>query len=196
MKKRVSTLAAVAAVLLGVAGSASAQAVGTTTSPTFELGAAYQFLHVSASSDDTEVDVDDSFPFGLAVDAARYWGPLGLVAEGGWANDSADVPGFSVTSNFYHFGAGPRFALHTAGRVRPYAQVLVGASILHGRVEQEGFPDESDSETAFMVQPGFGATFVMGDGWGLFGDVAYRRSFFDTGTNDIRVLFGARMILD
>jgi hypothetical protein len=196
MKKRVSTLAAVAAVLLGVAGSASAQAVGTTTSPTFELGAAFQYLRVSVEGEGDEDGASNSFPFGLAVDAARYWGPLGIVAEGGWANDSADVPGFSVTSNFYHFGAGPRFALHTAGRVRPYAQVLVGASILPGRVEEDGVPDISDTSSAFMVQPGVGATFVMGDGWGLFGDVAYRRSFFDTGSNDIRVLFGARMILD
>ena len=195
MKKRVSTLAAVAAVVLGLTGSASAQAVGTTTAPTFELAAAYQYLHVSVSGED-DTDVSNSFPFGLAVDAARYWGPLGLVAEGGWATDSAEVPGLSVTNNFFHIGAGPRFALHTAGRVRPYVQVLVGASILRGSVEEEGFPDISDTESAFMVQPGVGATFVMGDGWGLFGDVAYRRSFFDTGSNEIRVLFGARMILD
>jgi hypothetical protein len=46
------------------------------------------------------------------------------------------------------------------------------------------------------IQPGGGVNFVIGDGWSLFGDVAYRRSFFENnGSNEIRFLVGARMIL-
>ena len=188
MKNCVLTLAAAAAVLIGSASSAAAQASGTTANPTFDLGAAYQYLHVTG-------DEGDSFPFGLAVDAARYWGPLGLAAEGGWEYDSAEVPGIEISSNFFHAGAGPRFAVRTSARVRPYAQILFGFSTIRFSSDVDGVT-VSDNESAFMLQPGGGVNFVMGDGWGLFADVAYRRSFFDDGSNEIRFLLGARMILD
>ena len=61
----------------------------------------------------------------------------------------------------------------------------------------------SDTETAFMVQPGVGVTFVGGDGWGMFGQADYRRTFFDepddtedSVNNQFRVFVGFRMILD
>ena len=54
-------------------------------------------------------------------------------------------------------------------------QLLAGLSLLHVHADFEGI-DDSDTETAFMIQPGFGATFVGGDGWGIFGQVDYRRS--------------------
>jgi hypothetical protein len=176
-------------------GSTNPVAAQTTAEPTFELGAAYQWLHVTG-------DEGDSFPFGLAVDAARYWGPLGLAIEGGWSRDSAEVPaigevpGVSVSSNWFHAGAGPRFAVRTPGAFRPYVQVLLGFSTIRSSVDITGVGEDSDSTTAFMIQPSGGVTMVLGDGWGLFGDIGYRRSFFDTGSNEVRVLFGARMILD
>jgi hypothetical protein len=58
------------------------------------------------------------------------------------------------------------------------------------------------SNTAFMLQPGVGATYVAGDGWGIVGQVDYRRVFLDeeedfaSGRNDLRVFIGVRMILD
>jgi hypothetical protein len=190
MKNCVLTLAAAAAVLIGSASSAAAQASGTTADPTFDLGAAYQFLHVSGEESDGQ-----SFPFGVAIDAARYWGALGLAAEGGWAYDSTDEDEFSLKTNYFHAGAGPRFAVRSPGRVRPYAQVLFGFSTV--RFSISDIEDSSDTDTAFMVQPGGGVNFVMGDGWSLFGDVAYRRVFWENnGTNEIRFLVGARMILD
>jgi hypothetical protein len=54
-----------------------------------------------------------------------------------------------------------------------------------------------------MLQPGVGATYLAADGWGVFGQVDYRRTFFDEpdGTensfnNQFRLTFGLRMILD
>lgn len=197
MRNCVLTLAAAAAVLIGSASSAAAQASGTTANPTFDLGAAYQFLHVGGV-DESE---GQSFPFGLAIDAARYWGALGLAAEGGWAYDSTDyddeVNPLAVTgkTNYFHAGAGPRFAVRSPGRVRPYAQVLFGFSTVHSSLDD--IEDSGNTDTAFMLQPGGGVNFVVGDGWSLFGDVAYRRTFWeDSGTNEIRFLIGARMILD
>ena len=188
MKNCVLTLTAAAAVLISSASSAAAQASGTT----FDLGAAYQFLHIDRDED------GQSFPFGVVIDAARYWGALGLAAEGGWAYDSTEFDdrsvfaGLSAKTSFLHAGAGPRFALRSPRRVRPYAQVLFGFSTVRFGIE-----DLDNSEAAFMIQPGGGVTFMMGDGWGLFGDVAYRRSFFENnGSNEIRVLVGARMSLD
>jgi hypothetical protein len=63
--------------------------------------------------------------------------------------------------------------------------------------------EASDTDTAFMVQPGVGATIIGGDGWGFFGQVDYRRTFFDepddtdnSVNNQFRVFVGLRMILD
>jgi hypothetical protein len=53
-----------------------------------------------------------------------------------------------------------------------------------------------------MIQPGIGATVVAGDGWGVFGQVDYRRLFLDededgnSGRNDLRFFVGVRVILD
>jgi hypothetical protein len=60
----------------------------------------------------------------------------------------------------------------------------------------------SDTRTRPMVQGSGGVTFVVGDGWGIFLDVGYRRLFLDeaedfqTGRNDVRGAVGFRMILD
>jgi hypothetical protein len=185
-----------AGLMLGVASSAAAQAAGTGTStnPTFELSAGYQFLHVP----------DESFPFGLNVDGMRHFGPLGLVAEAGWAHDSDsdDSIDADFSANVWNFGAGPRWTKFGAGRMWPYAQVIVGAEVVHTSVEIAG-DSAGNTDTSFMVQPGVGATFIGGDGWGVFGQVDYRRTFFDEGddsedsiNNQFRVYVGLRMILD
>src|SRR5688500_10096731 len=65
-------------------GFSQTQPTATTTEiPTYELSAGYQFLHLP----------DQNFPFGLAIDGARHYGPLGLVAEVGWSRRSDDVFG-------------------------------------------------------------------------------------------------------
>ena len=176
---------------VGMTSDAAAQAPpATSATPTFELSAGYQFLHLP----------DQSFPFGLNVDAMRHFGKLGLVAEGGWARHSDDDAGVDLTINMWNFGVGPRWTGFGSGSAWPYAQVIVGGEVAHSSVEGTGI-DSSDTESSFLVQPGVGVTFVRGDGWGVFGQVDYRRTFFDEDddadvNNQFRVYVGFRMILD
>lgn len=192
-KSALRTLMAAALVLTG-ASEAAAQASLTTSSPSYELSAGYQFLHLP----------DMNFPFGLGIDGAMHFGRLGLVAEGGWAlhAEEDDVADIDFTTNMWHLAAGARFTGFGPRPLWPYAQVLVGAAIAHASVDRP-IDDDSETETAFMVQPGFGVTFVAGDGWGLFAQADFRRTFFDEPddvedsiNNQFRLFIGARMILD
>jgi hypothetical protein len=149
-----------------------------------------------------------NFPFGLAIDGAMHFGNFGLVAEGGWAmhssgDDDPTLGGAEVMTNMWHIAAGPRFTGFSNRPLWPYGQVLAGLAIAHASFDFDNGEDDSETETAFMVQPGFGVTFVAGDGWGLFGQVDYRRTFFeedddveDSINNQFRIFIGARMILD
>jgi hypothetical protein len=202
-------VAAVAAFVTGLAATSSAQAPGssaqppaggapapaaqrasgglTSANPTWETSAGYQVLHLP----------DQTFPFGLNVDGARNWGPLGIVAEVGWARNSED----GGTSNAWNFGAGPRWSGPRSGRAWPFAQVIVGALYARSSGDAAG-QTITDSRTRFMVQPGIGVGVNADDGWGIFGQVDYRRVFLkeredgDSGENEYRVYFGVRFLLD
>jgi hypothetical protein len=206
MWKRAFNIWFAVALVLGVAATTTAQqvtpparaaappaqapaAIGT---PTYELSGGYQLLHVR----------DSMFPFGLNVDGARHYGALGLVAEIGFAIDSEEESGTEVSSNAWNFGVGGRWTGFNSGRVWPFAQVLIGAEVLHANVEFGGVED-SDTDTSFMFQPGVGVNFVIADGLGIVGQVDYRRTFFDepddvedSVNNQFRIFIGARMILD
>ena len=171
----------------GTQARAGEHSSGTSLVPTWETSAGYQLLHVP----------DQTFPFGLNVDGARNFGSWGLVGELGWAYDKSD----DVSYNVFNLGAGPRWSGRSAASVWPFAQVLAGLVYARGSSDIAGF-EESDSRTRFMLQPGAGAVFVAGDGWGIVGQVDYRRVFLkededgDTGENDFRVFFGIRFVLD
>ena len=204
MTKRVVRLAMAAAVVLGFSGQASAQL--TTTMPTFELAAGYQLVRAGEVCGDEDVEEEcssgETLPFGLAVDAVRNYGALGVVAEGGWSFDSRDITilGFDTLNqktNLFHLAGGVRWTGRNNPRIWPYGQVLAG--VLWSRFSEDDF---SETFANFMLQPGVGVTFVAGDGWGIFTQVDYRRVFLDeddwggSGRNDVRVFLGARMILD
>jgi hypothetical protein len=197
MTKRILFFLITPALLLATASNASAQASLTTSSPSWELSAGYQFFHLP------EMD----FPLGFGIDGAMHFGKFGLVAEGGWARHAEEeneggLTDFEFTTNMWHLAAGPRFTGFNKGRLWPYGQVLVGVAIAHSMLELNN-DDETETESAFMVQPGFGVTLVAGDGWGLFAQADYRRSFFEEAddadpsiNNGFRIFIGARMILD
>jgi hypothetical protein len=204
-------VAAVAAFVTGLAASTSAQTpaggsttpggnasassrqpaadanTSTTTAPTWETTFGYQVLHVP----------DRTFPFGLNVDGARNFGPIGIVADLGWARDSQD----GLTSNYWNFAAGPRWSGPRAGRVWPYAQVLAGGLYARATTTVAG-SDITNSRTRFMLQPGVGVGVTAGDGWGVIGQVDYRRVFLhddtdgSSGENELRVFVGVRVLLD
>ena len=208
--------------VMGAASTAAAQAppappptsTGTEARPTFEVGLGYQLLRageICIDEDDEECSSSQTFPLGFAIDGVRNFGALGLVGELGWSRDSEDfldgLDDGSFSQNIFHYAAGVRVTGHNAGSVWPYGQVLIGAATLRTSVDfDDDALDEalggSDSTTKFMIQPGIGATVVGGDGWGVFGQVDYRRIFLDededgsSGRNDVRVYLGVRFILD
>jgi hypothetical protein len=163
---------------------ASAQEV-----PTFELSAAYQFTHVP----------DENLPLGFAVDAARNWGALGILGEGGWAHQSDELLGIETSLNLWHVGAGPRWSSRRNPRVTPFAQVIAGIAVARSSVGVAG-NDLTFTETDFMVQPGGGVSVEAGDGWAIFGSVDYRRVFLNEDNaedeNQVRFLIGLRMVLE
>jgi Outer membrane protein beta-barrel domain len=202
MKNCVLTLAAAAAVLFGATATASAQgSAGTTTNPTYELSAGYQLFHAGKVCNNDPVtetcSADRTFPLGVAVDAARNFGAFGVVGEVGFAFDSEESAGEEFNFNTWHLAGGGRWTMRSA-RFWPYAQVLAG--MIQDRLNIDAGDDFS--QTSFMLQPGIGANFVAGDGWGVFAQVDYRRVFLDEeenlsdGRNDFRLFIGARMILD
>src|SRR5688572_7167352 len=124
---------------------------GFLNTPSFELSGGYQMLHIP----------DQTFPFGLNVDAAKHFGQLGLVAEVGFAFDSEDISGVEdVDATAWNFGAGGRWTGFNGGRVWPFAQMLVGAEVMRLSTEIADV-DVSDTETSFMLQPGVGVNFVL-----------------------------------
>ena len=235
MKNGVLTLAATTAVLFGLTASASAQATPaastqkpatssptTTTMPTFEFGAGYQLLKIGQVCNDDPIQQsctpDRTLPIGVAVDGVRNFGALGLVGEGGWSydTDTQDVvasPAFGLDfkTNVWHLAGGGRFTSRKSAKFWPYGQLLagvVGTRVSGDAVDVLNAGDSSVSHTSFMLQPGAGATWVVGDGWGVFGQVDYRRVWLNAddtvtafsnlsdGRNDFRLFLGFRMILD
>jgi len=183
-------IAAAAALLAALSSPAYAQASvthGTTTMPTWDLSAAYQALHSQ----------DNTLPYGLNLDGARNFGPLSAVAELGWNYDREDtIEGGTSNLNTINFAGGPRWTVRSRGAMWPFVQVLAGG--LWARSSADAFAvSASSSETHFMLQPGGGVVFVAGDGWGILGQVDYRRVFVpDQGVNQFRGMVGFRMILD
>src|SRR5918998_5305756 len=95
---RRSNLLLSSVLVLGFYSTGFGQTTGTTTTsmttnPTFELSAGYQFLHLP----------DQNFPFGVAIDGARHFGALGLVAEAGWSRHSDDAFGGDFSTDMFHF---------------------------------------------------------------------------------------------
>ncbi len=105
-----------------------------------------------------------------------------------------------MSYHVFNMGAGPRWTHRSTASVWPFAQVLGG--FVHARASTDLAGGDSDSRTNFMLQPGAGAVVVAGDGWGIVGQVDYRRVFLDkdedgeSGENDFRVFVGIRVILD
>jgi hypothetical protein len=181
---------------------------GTTTQPTYEFSLGYQWLRTGAfcaAFDESDCTSEDakSFPFGVVADGVRNWGAVGLVGEVGWSRkdeNPSDPFSDQLTTDHVHYGAGVRFTSRPK-TVWPYAQVIGGGVTSRFDGQVAGAPFQ-DTRTRAMIQAGGGVTFVVGDGWGIFADAAYRRMFlkesedFQTGRNDVRVAVGFRMILD
>ena len=151
--------------MLCAAGSATAQTRMSAT-----IG--YQALHLPDTWAPLGVNFDVAYH---RSDAWSILGEFGLAHEGG--EDGAD--GFTI----YNLGGGARW--NGAGdRIRPFAQVLAGVQISTG---------ETDSDTAFMLQPGAGIHMPVSDRVGITAQVDYRPVFYREETvNEFRFVVGAR----
>jgi hypothetical protein len=163
--------------------STYAPSTGTTTRPTYEFALGYQYLHTGAfcaafDASDCIEDKSQDFPFGLVVDGVRNWGALGLVGEVAWSrkDDSSDNAfADQLTTDHVHYGVGLRFTARPH-RIWPYAQVLGGGLTSRFDGQVSGAPFQ-DTRTRGMILCSGGATFVVGDGWGIFADFGWRRVF-------------------
>ena len=165
----------------------AAHASGTPLAALWETSLGYQVLDVPGKT----------FPLGLNVDGARNFGPMGIAVEAGWSFDNSD----DITYNVFNIGAGPRLTARSFGPIWPYAQLLGG--FVHARASGDaGGISVSDSRTRLMLQPGAGFVLLIGDGWGVLGQLDFRRLFLDeaedgaSGENEFRVFFGVRLVLD
>jgi hypothetical protein len=131
----------------------------------------------------------ETYPLGLNVDVSgRMKNGWTAVGEFGWSKDDQDDPAVTGSLKFLHFGAGPRWTFPGV-RVRPFAQVLAGG--VHTDADTNL---TNDSDNAFMLQPGIGVVVPVATGWGVLGQLDYRRVFFkEEGDNEWRAVFGLRV---
>lgn len=200
MAKRAMTAIGALALVVGLAAPSGAQVTGAQAAPFLEFSVAYQVLYRGG-------DDSSTYPLGFSADGARYYGPLGIVAELGFSRDSTDVPGVSVSSNYLHVAGGGRYLFIRDARVRPHVQILGGIARASFTSEFDvpgTTPTEIDvSDTAFLLQPGVGVTLVTGEAVGVTFGVDYRRAFFDEGaglgfsnTNEVRFTVGVRFSIE
>jgi len=152
--------------------------------PALDLSLGYQTLHIPGQN----------YPLGMAVGMSGALNDrLRLVGEVGVSIDQQSATNLNGTLTLYHFGAGPRITA-TKGRVLPYAQVLAGG--VHTRADLTTAPGApfSDSDNAFMLQPGAGVIFVLTHTFGAIAEVNYRRVFFKNDPdNETRLFTGVRI---
>jgi hypothetical protein len=150
-----------------------------------DIGLGYQFLRGDG----------ESVPLGFNFDVAYpIMNQLSVVGEVGWSHDSESEFGIDASLNAVNFGAGIRWSGNYDPRFTPFAQVILGAQ--RDSYSVEGFEEFDDSTTNFILQPGGGVSFKLNDMWGVFGQVDYRRIFYEgEGTNAFRLVLGARVNL-
>ena len=133
--------------------------------------AGYQALHLP----------DNWVTAGFNVDVAPHIsGAWSAVGEFSLAHEAgAEESGF----NIYNVGGGVRWSLRRDGPT-PFAQLLAGVQISNS---------ETDSDTAFMLQPGGGVHVPINERWGVSAQFDYRPVFYQEDTvNEVRFVIGAR----
>ena len=134
----------------------------------------YQALHLP----DTWVPVGVNFDVAVPrTDAWSILGEFGIAHEGG--DDVSDSDGFNV----FNLGGGARWSAAGDG-ITPFAQLVAGIQIS---------TSETDSDTAFMLQPGAGIHFPIAERFGVSAQVDYRPVFYrEEAVQEFRFVVGAR----
>ena len=172
--------------LLPVALTLIAAAAEPAAAQRLDIGAAYQYLSLSASGE------TETFPIGFNLDASvPLTSAFSAVGEVGWARRSESYEDlFTEKRTRLNFGGGLRWILGTS--IQPWAQGILGAQRASTTIEFEGDDIADDSATDFLVGVDGGITLPVG-GLHVFGAAGYRRIFSeDAGADGLRVLAGIR----
>jgi hypothetical protein len=138
---------AVAAMLTVMGVTAARDASAQSRTPIGDVAGGYSFLH--------DPDVDSLTTGWFASGSARVSPSAAIVGEVAGNYKTVDRLGSPFRYSAYFFGAGPRIARYR-GRVRPFGQVLVGASVFGN-----SYRDFSGSSTLFSWQPGGGVDIAL-----------------------------------
>jgi hypothetical protein len=110
----------------------------------------YSLLH--------DFELEETFPVGWLVALTGHFTPnFAFVGEVGGSYKTIDFDGDDVSFRVYSFLGGVKFQSREAS-FTPFAQALLGAA-----VAGVSFAGESESTTAFAVQPGAGIDFRLND---------------------------------
>jgi hypothetical protein len=175
---------AIALVVFFSAVSAAPAAAQTLPMPNTDLSLGYQSLHIPGQN----------YPLGVFVDlSTRITDMIRVVGEAGLSLDQQSQSNLNGTLTFYQYGVGPRLTA-SAGRVLPFAQVLVGG--VHSRgdlITTSGTPFTASSN-GFMIQPGAGIIVPVTRTFAFSGGVNYRRVMFENDSDNETSVFAALRI--
>jgi hypothetical protein len=140
-----------------------------------DVAVGYQTLHLP----DTWVPAGVNFDVGIhRTERWSILGEFGVAHEGG---DESTLG--SKGYNIFNLGGGTRWIASGDG-ITPFVQLLAGIQIS---------TSETDSDTAFMLQPAAGIHFPVSDRFGLSAQVDYRPVFYrEELVQEFRFVLGAR----
>jgi hypothetical protein len=169
IRLRVWSAAALLLTTAFVASPAAAQ-------PSIAVG--YQALHLPDTWAPVGVNFDVAFP------RSGSWSILGEfgIAHQGEDDSASDAGGF----NIFNVGGGARWTPGGDG-ITPFVQLVAGLQIS---------TSETDSDTAFMLQPGAGLHVPIAARFGASAQVDYRPVFYrEDVVQEFRFVVGARWSL-
>jgi hypothetical protein len=184
MIRRTIEMCLTAALGLAIVDTAAAQS-------RVELSGAYQWTRAA----------EQTLPIGWSADIGanlnRTWSVIGEVSGAYRSREDEDL-GVDVGLSVHAVGAGARWSGRVGDRIVPFLQVLAGAARTSATTEISG-REIGNSSTKPMLQPGGGVVLKLNGTFAIFGQVDYRRVFFDdeedraSGENQFRVLAGVRV---
>lgn len=126
----------------------------------WSVSAGYQAVHLPDTWAAAGVNFDVAFD---RTDALSFVGEFGLAHDGD-DEVTADADDF----NLFNLGGGARWS-HRGLAVVPFVQLLAGIQVS---------TSDTDSDTAFMLQPGGGVVVPISDRWGASAQFDYRPVFY------------------
>lgn len=150
-------------------------ASAATAQAPWSVSAGYQAVHLPDNWAAAGVNFDVAFD---RTDALSFVGEFGLAHDGD-DEVTADAHDF----NLFNLGGGARWS-HRGLAVVPFVQLLAGIQIS---------TSDSDSDTAFMLQPGGGVVVPISDRWGASAQFDYRPVFYtEDVVQEFRFVAGVR----